>query len=359
MQNRITQTADGKYIFHSPEPLRLENGKVLPNLTLAFETYGKLNSQKNNVILIHHALSTHSHVKSHALNPQPGWWENMVGENLPIDTQQFFVICINNLGSCYGSSGPLTQNPETSQIYGNTFPNITISDITRSQIRLLDELNIAMLHAVVSPSMGAMISLDLATRYPQRVNQLISISSCYRSYPSNIALRTMQRDIIRLDPRWQQGETQELLGFQLARKLAHLTYRNTQELNHRFLQLEKNPENQRNIHTYLDYNARKFTDSFDVNSYLLLTQAMDDFNIAANANNPTELLKLITAKTLVIGVSSDTLFEPFQQQELYELLQQAGVNCQFHLYESSYGHDAFLVETHGIGKLIRNFITQP
>ncbi len=357
MKENIIQLDEGKWQYNSNQAFLLSNGETLSSLSLVYETYGKLNSQKSNAILINHALSTSSHLRSHHENDSKGWWEKMVGPNCPIDTNHYFVICINNIGSCHGSSGPTTINPNNHKPYGNTFPGISIHDISHSQFELISYLGIESLYAVIGPSMGAMISLDFACHYPLHVKHLISISSCYRSYPSNIGIRTIQREIIRLDPQWQNGDfNHPLPGFITARKLAHLTYRNTEELNHRFIKLEQDQHDHRTMNSYLEYNAEKFTKNFDVNSYLLLTKAMDDFNIAPDHLNPQQFVKEIKAKTLILSVTSDTLFEPFQQQELFELLQNANVNAHYESYTSDYGHDSFLVEIQGIGNIIQNFL---
>ncbi len=357
MKTNIIQLSNGKWQFNSPHAFVFDNGQTLANLSLVYETYGHLNADRSNAILIHHALSTHSHVASHANDNTPGWWEKMVGRGCPIDTDRYFVICINNLGSCFGSTGPASINPMTKKVYAMDFPELQISDIARSQKCLLDYLGIEQLHAIIGPSMGAMMSLYHAYHYPESVKKFISISSCYRSYPSNIALRTIQREIIQLDQAWQQGHYENNAGFILARKLAHLTYRNTEELNHRFVELEKQAKTERNIHSYLQYNAEKFVNKFNVNSYLYLTKAMDDFNILETTTGSQPFIKQIQAQSLIISVNSDTLFEPFQQQELFQLLENANIDVEFVDYESNYGHDAFLVETQGMGKIIHDFLT--
>lgn len=350
MQYQLVQQPDGSYRFTHYQPFRLEQGDELPELTLVYETYGKLNAAQNNIILIHHALSSNHHLASQPHNPEPGWWENMVGPGNPIDTRRYFVISINNLGSCFGSTGPTHINPLTQKPYQADFPSVTITDMVRSQKLLLDYLGIHRLHAVIGSSMGGMLALTWSVLYPETARHLISISSCYKSYPNAIAQRTLQRAIIQLDPAWNHGfyQSSNLPGFLLARQLGLLTYRHAKELNQRFTTKE--------INQYLVYNAQKFVRRFDANAYLRLTEAMDRFNIARGYTDPVEPLRRIRAKTLVISVTSDVLFLPEQQAELYALLQQANVPSQFITHSSDYGHDAFLVETAAFGQYIQHFI---
>lgn len=352
-------TPQGVNEFYSDEPFKFISGETIACLKLVYETFGTLNERKDNVILIHHALSTSSHVSSHAGNTEPGWWEAMVGSGKAIDTDRFFVVCINNLGSCFGSTCPMSINPETGKPYHLTFPNLQLQDIVHAQALLLDKLSIDKCHAVLSASMGAMISLCWAVLYPERVARFISISSCYKSYPTTRAFRAIQRDVIRLDPSWKRGEYQpeaELPGFVLARKLGHLSYRSAEELEHRFVDENEDLENKQGIESYLQYNAEKFTSQFDANCYLALTNAMDQFDVSTGFNDLTQAFACISAKTLVISVSSDNLFLPYQQRELYELLKNAEVDVQLIEHQSEYGHDAFLLEIEPIGEYIKTFL---
>jgi homoserine O-acetyltransferase len=355
----ITQQRNGTYYYRNSAGFHFKHGGRIDELALTYTTYGNLSAAKDNVVVIHHALSTNSHVRSHAKNTTRGWWENMVGPGCPIDTQRYYVICINNLGSCFGSSGPASINPNTQQAYACDFPQLSIDDIAHAQYLLLQDLGITRVHALVGPSMGGMISLSWAWQFPHSVNYLVSISSCMRSFPSNIALRSLQREIIRLDPAWQQGHyqsTTKLAGFLLARKLAHLSYRNCSELDEKYLELSAHDKQSRNIKTYLAHNAQKFISNFDANSYLYLTKAMDKFDLTQGEHNKNQILAKLQTKTLIISVNSDTLFHPRQQQELYHALTQAGIDAQFIEHTSAYGHDTFLVETDAMGQYISDFI---
>ena len=354
MAKNITQEANGQQRFQSDELLALEFGGSLVNWSLVFETYGQLNEAKDNVVLVHHALSTSSHVASHSQNPDKGWWETMVGPGCPIDTDNYFVICINNLGSCFGTTGPTSINPKTNKLYGPDFPKVSLRDIARSQFQLLQHLSIERVFAVIAASMGAMISLEFAVTYPQIVQKLVLISSCYKAYPSNCANRAIQRDIIRLDPAWADGHYSKnpQLGFKIARKIGHLYYRNTTELNQRFA------DDNEQVKSYLEYNATKFISKFDANSYLCLLNAMDTFNIARGYNNLEQALGRILAEVMVISVSSDILFPAAQQYAMVKAMQQAGVNVESIAYECTYGHDSFLVDTQGMGRYIKAFLTK-
>lgn len=337
----ITETELGLKIFQSFPPFHFESGGQIAPLTLVFETYGTLSSSKDNVILVHHALSTNSHVASHEKNPEKGWWEAVVGPGKAIDTNRFYVICINNLGSCFGSSGPASIDPNTGQIYRRHFPAITMADIVHSQYLLLKCLGIHQLYAVVGNSMGAMISLTWAILYPDSIKKLISVSSCYKAYPVSIATHQVQKEMITMDPEWRDGfyEKNPTKGFSIARKFGLLSYRNPNELNARFV-------DRGSLMEYLDYNAKKFINTFDANCYLYIFEAMDKFDVTQGYEDPVMPFRKITAQTLVISVSSDLLFPPQQQRDLYEKLKAAHVDATFVEHVSDYGHDAFYADQH-------------
>lgn len=326
-----------------PGHFSLQHGETVQDLVLAYETIGTLNARKDNAILIHHSLSTHSHVCSHSDNPENGWWENLVGPGKSIDTENYFVVCINNLGSCFGSTGPASLDPLTQRAYGKQFPFITIDDMVRSQKFVLDYLGIEKLHAVIGNSMGAMLSLDFAIRYPNCLGRLISVSSCYKAYPVNIAYHVLQKEIIFLDQNFDHdnphndNDANLDTGFITARKLGLLSYRHPEELNTRFAERLE-------INRYLTYNARKFVRQFNVHSYLRLLDAMDVFDVTKEATAPHEPFLKIQAKTLVIAVDTDLLFPPSQQRDLYDKLVAAKVDATFLNYQSTFGHDAFYAD---------------
>jgi homoserine O-acetyltransferase len=353
--HRIRELANGAFEFVSNDDFHCEKGGSINPLVLVYETYGRLNRAKDNAIIVHHALSTDSHLAATEKNPERGWWQEMVGPGKYLDTDRFFIICINNLGSCFGSSGPVSLNPKTSQNYGADFPAVTIVDMVRSQKLLIDTLGIKKLHAVLGSSMGAMLSITWTALYPEHASYLISISSCAQVYPANTANRLVQKEIIRMDPNWNGGNYRysgELQGFITARKIGLLTYRHSDEVNDRFV----NKTGRESIESYLDYNAEKFVKRFDCNSYLALLSAMDTFDLNIDGNGIVDVCRSIKAKVLIVSVDSDVLFIPRQQQEMHEVLSEAGVDADFIEHHSNYGHDAFLVEIDAFGSYIQNFI---
>jgi homoserine O-acetyltransferase len=358
VSRQIDRLEDGSYRFVDEDLFHFERGGSIQPLVLAYETYGRLNDARDNAILVHHALSTNSHLAATAENHAPGWWNDMVGPGAPMDTDRSFVICINNLGSCFGSSGPASTNPSTGKAYRSEFPRLTIRDMVHSQKRLVEALGIERLHAIVGNSMGAMLSLTWLVLHPDSAKNLVSVSSCAQSFPANNANRYLQRDMIQLDPDWRGGDYEnsaELEGFRAARRLGLLTYRNWAELNERFV----HKTGKESIEHYLHYNADKFVRRFDCNSYLCLIDAMNTFNLADEQGSFLEAFRPIQARVLVVSVDSDILFTPGQQRELYQSLQQAGVEAGFIEHHSSYGHDAFLVETDAFGEYIANFLAAP
>ena len=351
----ISELENGSFEFVSNNDFVFEDGGILNPLVLVYECYGALNAARDNTIIVHHALSTSSHLASTEKNPDKGWWEDMVGPGCHLDTNRYFVICINNLGSCYGSSGPDSINPNTSAKYRMDFPAVSIIDMVRSQKLLIDTLGITRVHAILGNSMGAMLSIAWLSLYPDHANYLISISSCAQSYPANNANRFLQRDIIKVDAAWDNGNyaaSRDLQGFKTARTLGLLTYRNWAELNERFV----NKTGRESIDHYLNYNAEKFVNRFDCNSYLYLLDAMNTFNLSDQGKTLEDAFRPIKARALVVSVDSDILFTPSQQQALYDALSGAGVHAEFIEHISTYGHDAFLVETDDFGKYIDDFI---
>jgi len=358
MNNQICELENGSLEFTVYESFHFKAGGSINPLVLVYETYGQLNSEKDNTIIVHHALSTSSHLAATEKKPEKGWWDDMVGPGRALDTNKYFILCINNLGSCYGSSGPVSSNPNTSKIYGADFPAVTITDMVRSQKILIDALGINKLHAVLGSSMGAMLSITWLALYPDHAQYLISISSCAKGYPANHANRLIQKEIIQQDPDWNHGDysaSGQLKGFKTARKHGLLTYRNWADMDDRFI----DKQGADSIDNYLDYNAQKFIDRFDCNSYLRLIDSMDTFDLSDGGSRRLEdVFKPIQAKVLLVSVDSDILFTPPQQQDLYQALLEADVEVTYIGHHSSYGHDAFLVETDAFGGYIQNFMGQ-
>lgn len=359
MSSEITRQPDGSWRYHSNQPFALESGDSLAQLELVYETWGELNADKSNVIVLHHALSVGAHAASSEQNATNGWWQDMVGPGKAVDSNRYYVICINNLGSCFGSSGPTSLNLATGTPYNARFPDVTIGDMVNSQKQLLDELGIERVYGMVGNSMGAMLSLIWAIEYPQSVERLMLSCTAYKAYPANIANRHIQQSAIRIDPAWNNGDytsNEALEGFKLARKLGLYTYRNSAEWNRRFNSHEDKAADDKEITRYMDYNADKFVQVFDANSYLTITTAMDSYDVTRGYDSNQAAFSRITAKTTVISEEFDILFTPQQQDELYACLQEAGVETEFIRHHSQFGHDAFLVETERFGGYLREFL---
>lgn len=280
----------GKHlVFSSPDPFLLDWGGVLPSFDIAYETWGSLNADKSNAILLHTGLSASSHAHSTDANPKPGWWEKFIGPGLPIDTSKYFVICTNVIGGCYGSTGPSSIDPVNGQRYATRFPILTMDDMVRAQARLLDHLSINQLYASVGASMGGMQSLAFGVHFPNRVGKIVSISGCARSHPYSIAMRHTQRQVLMMDPKWNRGFYYDSIpphsGMKLAREIATVTYRSGPEWENRFGRQRADPSKQPAlcpdflIETYLDHAGEKFSLEYDPNSLLYVSKAMDLFDL--------------------------------------------------------------------------------
>ena len=349
----------------------MRRGGRLKEVTLAYETWGKLSAKADNAILIFTGLSPSAHAASSKQDPSPGWWEYMVGPGKAIDTDHFFVVCVNSLGGCYGSTGPGSINPDSSKSYGSTFPNLTVEDITSSGYELMCELGVECLHAAVGSSMGGMASLAYAIQFPKSVNYLISISAATQALPLTIAIRSLQREIIRSDPAWNKGhyETgkEPLVGMALARKLGLISYRAADEWNSKF-DRSKLPKERRTgklfeyefeIENYLEYNAQKFIHNFDANSYQYLSRAMDWFDIAEHGGSVNAgMSKIKVVKALVIGVTTDILFPSQQQREIAESLEATGTDVDYVEIDSVNGDDASLIDDAHFSPVVKKFLAE-
>jgi homoserine O-acetyltransferase len=275
--------------FHSSEPFLLDWGGVLPEYSIAYETWGELNSSASNAILIHTGLSASSHAHSTPTNPKPGWWEKFIGPGKPIDTNKYFAICTNVIGGCYGSTGPSSLDPADGQRYATRFPVLTMDDMVRAQARLLDHFGIDKLYASVGASMGGMQSLAFGVHFPDRVGRIASISGCARSHPYSIAMRHTQRQVLMMDPKWNRGFYYDSIpphsGMKLAREIATVTYRSGPEWEQRFGRQRADPSKPPAlcpdflIETYLDHAGEKFSLEYDPNSLLYVSKAMDLFDL--------------------------------------------------------------------------------
>jgi len=326
--------------------------------TLAYETWGTLAPDGANCVLIFTGLSPTAHVCSSMEDPAAGWWEDMVGPQKPIDTNRYFVVCVNSLGSCFGSTGPASQDPCTDDHYRLSFPVLTVEDIANAAAEVLNHLAVADLHTVVGASMGGMTALAFALLHPDRCRRLMAISSAARSLPFSIALRSLQREMIRKDPAWQNGNYDldghgPATGMRLARKLGMITYRSAAEWADRFGRERatetSEPENpfgiDFEIESYLEHHANRFIGTFDANCYLYLSRAMDLFDAADQGGSlEASFAQLSLDEALVIGVETDFLFPIQQQEELALALDKHIDDVMFKRLSSIQGHDSFLVD---------------
>jgi homoserine O-acetyltransferase len=342
---------------------RMHRGGHLTGVEIAYETWGELNDDASNAVLVLTGLSPSSHAACSSEDPTPGWWEDMIGSGKPIDTDRLFVICVNSLGSCFGSTGPASINPETGEPYRLDFPVLSLEDVAGGAHAVVHALGIDALLAVVGPSMGGMTALSYCLQYPCEVHALVDISAAARSLPFSIALRSLQREMIRSDPQWQQGQypfdTHPICGMRLARKLGMITYRSAEEWKHRFgrervQDAHGQGENERvgpfgiefEVEGYLEAHARKFIGAFDPNCYLYLSHAMDLYDATDHGGSPqcpidggAELRRV-----LVLGATSDILFPIEQQRELARMLEAPDREVTMLELPSVQGHDSFLVD---------------
>lgn len=336
-------------------PFELECGGSLPEITVAYETYGQLNPEGTNAILICHALSGDSHVARHHPEDDPGWWDIMVGPGKPIDTERYFVICPNVLGGCRGTTGPGSINPETGKPYGADFPVITVGDIVDVQKLLIDRLGIRRLLAVVGGSLGGHMVLEWARRYPDRLAGAVAIATSARLTSQALAFDIVGRNAIIRDPHYQNGQYYgngpgPSVGLALARMLGHITYLSREAMMKKFDARRLQPhqiqtlfEVRFNVGSYLAYQGEKFVERFDANSYLRLTLAMDLFDLGDTREKLTEALRPSQCRWLILSFSSDWLFPPFQSQELVQALVAENKPVTYCNVPSECGHDAFLL----------------
>ncbi len=350
------------YTFaNPPDGLRLESGETLGPVTLAYETYGKLNADKSNAVLVLHALSGDSHAAG-----EGGWWSSLIGPAKGIDTDSYFVVCSNVLGGCRGSTGPASINPQTSKPYGADFPVVTIGDIVHAQKRLVDHLGIQRLLSVVGGSMGGMQVLQWMTTYPDAIRSAVPIAATLKHTPQQIAFNEVGRQAILADPDWKNGNYYDSApparGLALARMIGHITYMSDASMAEKFgrrLRSEKEPfkfSAEYEVEGYLQYRGGSFVKRFDANSYLYLTKAIDNFNLLNGNKNLADIFRGLTAKVLVIAFKSDWLYPAYQSREIVKACKLGGVEASFCEINSTYGHDAFLLEIEQEGQLISNFL---
>lgn len=347
--------------------MQLESGKNLGPFTLSYETYGQLNDDKSNVVLIEHALTGDAHAAGwHEGDRKPGWWESMIGPKKAFDTEKYFIICSNVLGGCKGSTGPSSINPETNRPYGLKFPVITIFDMIEAQKHLLDSLGIDKLLSVVGGSMGGMQALAWASAYPEMIKGCIPIACTYKHSPQQIAFSEVGRQAVMADPAWNKGdyysEDKPEKGLALARMIGHITYMSDKSMEVKFARrlkeskysFEFSPEFE--VEGYLRYQGEKFVKRFDANSYLYMTKAIDYFDLAEGDNQSISVSEGADIKFMVIGFKSDWLYPVYQSQDIARQLKIKDIDVTYCEIESSYGHDAFLLEVEEQSHLIKHFL---
>ena len=351
-----------------PGAFHMRHGGVLPEVDIVYETWGELSPAKDNALLILTGLSPGAHAASSAEDPSPGWWEEMVGPDQAIDTERFYVICANSLGSCHGSTGPASLDPRTGKCYRMTFPVLTIEDIATAAREALRVLGITHLRAVVGPSLGGMTALAYAILFPDEVSALVTISSATRATPFAIAIRSLQREAIRTDLAWHGGNYQghgPVNGLRLARKLGLITYRSAREWRERFARERVDVRDDKDgvfgiefeVEAYLEFHAQKFVGTFDANCYLYLSRSMDIFDVAEHGGTVEAGLGRIRAgRILVVGVETDFLFPLDQQEEIATILEKQGRRARFERLPSVHGHDSFLVDMDRFCPVMADFL---
>jgi homoserine O-acetyltransferase len=384
--------------LHFAEPLLLQSGKSIRAYDLAYETYGALNADKSNAVLICHALNASHHVAgvyanvdAKAQEKSAGWWDNMIGPGKPVDTNHFFVIGVNNLGSCFGSTGPMHVNPDTQQVYGADFPVVTVEDWVKAQALLMDKLGIETLAAVMGGSLGGMQALSWTLQYPNRLRHAVVVASAPNLTAENIAFNEVARRAIVTDPDFHEGHFYQhgvipKRGLRIARMIGHITYLSDDVMNAKFgrqlkqslgLESSKSAVNDNSdanldtnadvysyttqevefqIESYLRHQGDKFAEYFDANTYLLITRALDYFDPARKfSGNLTKALEVAKAKFLLISFTTDWRFSPSRSRELVKALLDNNRDVSYAEIDAPHGHDAFLLDDQRYISLVRSY----
>jgi len=352
-------------------------GRTIPEMEVAYEAYGEFTG--DNAVLVCHALTGSQHVAGAGRDEETAgqaraWWNDIVGPGKAIDTNEYYVVCANVPGSCYGTTGPPSTNPETGEPYGTDFPAVTVTDWTECQRRLLDELGIPHLHAVTGGSVGGMNVLEWAKQHPDHVEKLMPIAAAPRMDPQCLALDAIARRAITTDPNWQggdyYGDDPPADGLALARQVGHVMYLSKASMERKFGRRSAGRDAvrafpsdpaadffpYRDVESYLDYQAEKFVDRFDANSYLYLTRAMDNYDLSAGFESDGAALAAFDGEALVMSFTADWHFTPAQSEDIAEALREAGASVAHHVVDSDHGHDAFLVEPENVGPPLAGFL---
>ncbi|MFZ9157610.1 MAG: homoserine O-acetyltransferase MetX [Ilumatobacteraceae bacterium] len=372
---RMGDPAGHRRFFTLPadRKLAIDVGVVMEGVTTAYETWGSLNSDASNAILLCHAWTGDSHVAGRAGegHPTPGWWEGAVGPGLAIDTNQFFVVCANVLGGCQGSTGPASPHPVDGKPYGSRFPVITIRDMVRTQARLADHLGVRKWRAVVGGSMGGMQVLEWAVTFPERVGAIMPIATCAQASAQQIAWGSIGRRGITNDPKWRGGDYYDAApgdgpheGLSTARMVAQVTFRSDNVFTDRFgrdmvggegsstLALEQKFE----VERYLEYHGEKLCRRFDANSYIAIGKAMDLHDVGRSRGGLVAAMKRVNMPSLTMGIWSDFLYPVYQQLQIRDLVAANGARSEYVEVDSPHGHDAFLIELDQVGPAVKRFI---
>ncbi|WP_329740472.1 homoserine O-acetyltransferase MetX [Dyella sp. A6] len=369
---------DARRYFDLPSPFRMKRGGELHAARVAYETWGVLNDARDNAVLILTGLSPSAHAASGTADPSPGWWEGMLGPGKAIDSQRWFVICVNSLGSDKGSTCPASIDPATGEPYRLTFPELSLEDVADAAHAVVASLGIERLACLIGCSMGGMSALAYMVSHPGSARAHISVDTAPQAQPFAIAIRSLQREAIRLDPAWDEGQYDihagpddrryPDIGMSIARKLGVITYRSAMEWNGRFARIRLDPEQRDDdpfglefqVESYLEGHARRFVRTFDPNSYLYLSRASDWFDIAEYGHGSVleGLKRICIEQALVIGVSTDILFPLEQQEQIAAGLQAAGARVEFVALDSPQGHDAFLVDIENYSRAIGGFLAR-
>jgi homoserine O-acetyltransferase/O-succinyltransferase len=361
---------DARQYAALPDPFPMWRGGALHGARIAYETWGTLNAARDNALLLFTGLSPPAHAASSPRDPSEGWWQGMVGPKLAIDTERLFVVCVNSLGSCFGSTGPASPDPATGEPYRLAFPDLSIEDIARAGFETVRSLGIERLDTVMGPSLGGMVVLAYAAMFPGAARRLVCISGTAAAAPFAIALRSIQREAITRDPDWRGGnypaDHPPMTGQRIARKLGTVTYRSAAEWQQRFGRQPIRPDmrgadafgSEFAVQGYLEALAQRFVSAYDANCYLYISRAMDRFDLAAHGESVELFRRSGLEQALVIGVQTDLLFSLSEQRAIAEALAAAGVAARFAPLSCIEGHDAFLVDLKTFGHEIGAFLRE-
>ena len=369
---RPTDPVGNRQFLSLDRKLALDSGHVLDGVVVAYETWGTLNADASNAVLMCHAWTGDSHVAGSADlgHPTPGWWESAVGPGLAIDTNEWFVVCTNVLGGCQGTTGPASSHPDDGKPYGSRFPVITIRDMVRAQVRLADHLGIGRWHSVIGGAMGGMQVLEWVTTYPDRVASIAPIATCAQASAQQIAWGSIGRRAIMTDPKWRGGDYYDAApgdgpheGLSTARMVAQVTFRSDNVFTERFGRqivgsdnALKSIDQKFEVERYLEYHGDKLVRRFDANSYLVIGKAMDLHDIGRGRGGLEAAMARINVPTLTLGIHSDMLYPAYQQIQIRDMLVSRGVPAEYIEIDSPHGHDSFLIDLDQVGPPLRHFL---